>query len=100
MIRRTLAKRPIQRLAREVIVLSSARHPNILELLGFHLDLASKTAWIISPWAAHGDAFSYLQKAEVETDLKEKLNLVRNHKTDALFGLDIYHHSWKMLLKA
>lgn len=70
----------LQRLTREVLALASIDHPNILRLIGSHFDRCTKAAWIISPWAAHGDVPSFLEKEKqnksMELDLLRRLNLV------------------------
>ena len=49
----------IQRLARELLVMSDLEHRNIVKLLGFHLYTQNGEAWIISSWVSGGDAVAY-----------------------------------------
>lgn len=64
-----------QRLVREVQVWSKLEHPNILSLIGFHLDANHHFAWLISPYELNGNIFQFLSHAK--PDIVVRLRLVR-----------------------
>lgn len=74
------------RLARELKVWASARHPNILPLVGFHLDVTLNNAWLISPYEPNGNVATYL--ASTQPDLTRRAALA----ADTAKGL-VYLHS-------
>ncbi|KAG8986232.1 hypothetical protein FRB90_004146, partial [Tulasnella sp. 427] len=72
-----------QRLAREMKVWADLKHPNVVPFVGFHLD--PDAAWLISEWAAKGNAYDYLLKAQ--SDFKGRVKLL----LDAAEGLAYLH---------
>lgn len=56
----------LQRLARELKIWAQARHPNILELIGFHLSENYETAQLISPFMRHGNVSQYIARVGPE----------------------------------
>lgn len=63
-----------QKFIREVLVLSKLNHPNIVQFVGYFLNVQKLTAWIISHWASHGDVGRYLRTST--QDFTSKLRLV------------------------
>lgn len=64
-----------KRVARELLVWSSFKHPNILALVGFCLDEDTATAWLISPYETGGDVAKYIK--EEQPNYARRLELVR-----------------------
>ncbi|KAG8891972.1 hypothetical protein FRC00_012864 [Tulasnella sp. 408] len=54
------------RLARELKIWAQARHPNILELIGFHLSENYETAQLISPFMRYGNVSQYIARVQPE----------------------------------
>lgn len=50
------------------------KHPNILPVIGFHLDRHHTTAWLISPWEDEGNLSAYVRRTK--PDEKTRLQLV------------------------
>ncbi|KAG8949524.1 Glycosyltransferase Family 90 domain containing protein [Tulasnella sp. 424] len=73
------------RLARELKVWASARHPNILPLVGFHLDVTLNNAWLISPYEPNGNVATYL--TSTQPDLTRRAALA----ADTAKGLAYLH---------
>ncbi|KAG8916434.1 hypothetical protein FRC01_003155 [Tulasnella sp. 417] len=63
------------RLAREVKVWAAAKHPNILELVGFYLSENYECAQLISAYIAHGNVKDYIKTCN--PGLEIRLNLVK-----------------------
>lgn len=71
-----------QRFAREATVWSSARHPNILEFIGFHFDAQKDQAWLICPFQEFGNIGQYLEQEELT--MLERLRLVSSEHLNVL----------------
>ncbi|KAG9017073.1 hypothetical protein FRB90_001852 [Tulasnella sp. 427] len=56
------------RLARELKIWSGLRHPHVLPLLGFYLDLDNRTALLISEFMAPGDLKEYIGNVKPGAD--------------------------------
>lgn len=54
----------MQRLARELNIWGTLQHPNLLRLIGFHLDEDMTTALLISPSMSHGHIQEDLERAK------------------------------------
>lgn len=59
-----------QRLARELKVWSSAKHRNILELVGFYLSENLGSAQLISPYMSNGNVKDYIKKSQPAIDIR------------------------------
>ncbi|KAG8906836.1 hypothetical protein FRB99_006011 [Tulasnella sp. 403] len=64
------------RFAREMLLWSKLRHPNILEFKGFYIDESAEIAYFICPWMANGNVSEYL--AGRPRNDAERLELVRD----------------------
>ncbi|KAG8946952.1 hypothetical protein FRC04_011247 [Tulasnella sp. 424] len=73
------------RLARELKIWAQARHPNILELIGFYLSENYETAQLISPYMPHGNVAQYIAKAQPEVGTR--IEFVK----DTAAGLEYLH---------
>jgi len=63
-----------RRFAREILVWMQLDHPNVLPLLGFHLDFNQNFTWFVSPWRAHGSISNYI--TEKRPNIDEVLRLL------------------------
>ncbi|KAG8901837.1 hypothetical protein FRB99_005076, partial [Tulasnella sp. 403] len=75
-----------QALAREVSIWGPLEQVNIIPFIGFHLDFASKEAWLVSTFAENGTVIGYIQERAM-TDMGERLELVK----DTISGLQYLH---------
>ncbi|KIO24312.1 hypothetical protein M407DRAFT_102030 [Tulasnella calospora MUT 4182] len=73
------------RLARELKIWAQARHPNILELIGFHLSENYEIAQLISPFLRHGNVSQYI--AKVQPGVGTRIEFVK----DTAAGLEYLH---------
>ncbi|KAG8912031.1 hypothetical protein FRC00_005379, partial [Tulasnella sp. 408] len=69
------------RFARELKIWAELRHPHVLPLLGYYVDIGYKTAVLISEYMIHGDLKDYIELQEPSLD--QRLYLVRD-LTDGL----------------
>ncbi|KAG8922861.1 hypothetical protein FRC01_013515 [Tulasnella sp. 417] len=72
---REVRRRIAIRLVRELKVWAAAKHPNILELVGFYLSENYGCAQLISTYIAHGNVKDYIKTCN--PDLEVRLNLVK-----------------------
>ncbi|KAG8922859.1 hypothetical protein FRC01_013513 [Tulasnella sp. 417] len=63
-------RRVALRLARELKVWASAKHPNILELVGFSLSENLGSAQLISPYMRNGNVKDYIKKNKPTIDVR------------------------------
>ncbi|KAG8895094.1 hypothetical protein FRB99_000769, partial [Tulasnella sp. 403] len=73
-------------LVRELRVQSTLNHPNVLPLLGFYLSVSLDEAWIVSPYAAKGNIYEYLE--HTSPGMEKRLELAK----DTAMGL-VYLHT-------
>ncbi|KIO33068.1 hypothetical protein M407DRAFT_50259, partial [Tulasnella calospora MUT 4182] len=76
------------RLTRELQVWTRLKHPNILELIGYHLNPQMTTASFVSPFMTNGNIDEYLDNAPGPVSDDLRLKLLRG----SLNGL-VYLHS-------
>lgn len=72
---REVRRRIAMRLARELKVWATAKHPNILELVGFYLGENYGSAQFVSTYMAHGNVKDYIKKCQPSVVIR--LNFVR-----------------------
>ncbi|KAG9035867.1 hypothetical protein FS837_001805 [Tulasnella sp. UAMH 9824] len=75
------------RLARELKVWAKANHPNILELIGYHLSENYVLAQFVSAFMANGNVMQYIQRTHASIVLRLKFVIVR----DITAGLNYLH---------
>ncbi|KAG8926307.1 hypothetical protein FRC01_009030 [Tulasnella sp. 417] len=64
------------RLARELKVWAKAKHPNVLELVGYHLSPNYGRAQFISPYMSNGNIIDYMKRTQASADAR--LGFVRD----------------------
>ncbi|KAG8906621.1 hypothetical protein FRB99_006491 [Tulasnella sp. 403] len=60
-------------LVQELNVWAKLNHPNILPLVGFHLNSSLEEAWLVSPYATNGNLFEYLERTRLGLDTRLEL---------------------------
>ncbi|KDQ15687.1 hypothetical protein BOTBODRAFT_173766 [Botryobasidium botryosum FD-172 SS1] len=65
-----------RRFVREILVWLQFDHPNVLPLLGFHLDFRQSIAWFVSPWGTYGSISDYVAKKDPKISSDEVLRLL------------------------
>lgn len=63
-----------QAFVREIGIVASIRHPNIVRLVGFVEDIQNGIAWMIFPWEANGNIREFLSLRQVT--VPERISLV------------------------
>lgn len=75
--RRSLVLFP-QAFARELQVWADLEHPNILPLVGFHLNSEEGISWFISPFMTEGNIREYLER--IKPHMLQRLQLASTHR--------------------
>lgn len=63
----------VQALARELRVWQGLQHPNILQVIGFHLDKYHTIAWLVSPWEEEGNLSTYVRRTNPNETVRLQL---------------------------
>ncbi|KAG8950556.1 hypothetical protein FRC04_007375 [Tulasnella sp. 424] len=58
------------RLAREIRIWARVKHPNVLELVGYHLSENYVYAQLISPYMANGNVKEYMKRAQADVGVR------------------------------
>ncbi|KAG9049697.1 hypothetical protein FS837_009461 [Tulasnella sp. UAMH 9824] len=75
----------VQRFEKEIRILRKLKHPNIINLIGFVKNTEKERAWIIFPWASHGNINQFLKTGNWE--IPERVALIE----DVARGLSFLH---------
>ncbi|KIO28175.1 hypothetical protein M407DRAFT_22654 [Tulasnella calospora MUT 4182] len=70
---------------REIGIVASIRHPNIVRLLGFVEDIQGRIAWMIFPWEANGNIREFLSSRRLT--VPERISLIN----DVVTGVEYLH---------
>lgn len=65
--------RVAKRLARELKVWEKAKHPNVLQLIGYYLSENYCCAQIVSPHMANGNVTEYIKRSQAGIEVRLKL---------------------------